>query len=158
MRVPSEESATLEPWIEKMPSVIVRSRRTGGCGTAGGEGTVYKRSDFAQMYDEVPVAMVGIVPCKVSAENGAIKVGDLLVTSSTPGHAMRDASPAVGTVVGKRLAEYLVTGNRDEFPFPIESLYREKWRSLRAAGYSYGTLALQTIDGRLIVAGDKVER
>ena len=43
--------------------------------------------------DEVPLAVVGIVPCKVSAENGPIQVGDLLVTSSTPGHAMRGTDP-----------------------------------------------------------------
>ncbi len=54
----------------------------------------------------LPVAIVGIVPCKVSAENGAIQRGDLLVTSSTPGHAMRaGADPAQGTVLGKALGE-----------------------------------------------------
>jgi hypothetical protein len=55
--------------------------------------------------DDVPLAMVGIVPCKVSAENGAIQVGDLLVTSSTPGHAMKgtDRSKMLGAVVGKAL-------------------------------------------------------
>jgi hypothetical protein len=49
------------------------------------------------------MAVVGIVPCKVSAENGPIAPGDLLVTSSTPGHGMRDANPRVGTVIGKAL-------------------------------------------------------
>ena len=55
--------------------------------------------------DEVPLAVVGIVPCKVSAENGAIQVGDLLVASSTPGHAMKgtDRSKMLGAVVGKSL-------------------------------------------------------
>ncbi|CAG0936550.1 hypothetical protein TFLX_05431 [Thermoflexales bacterium] len=54
----------------------------------------------------LPVAIVGIVPCKVSAENGAIHRGDLLVTSATPGHAMRaGADPAQGTVLGKALGE-----------------------------------------------------
>ena len=55
--------------------------------------------------DEVPLAVVGIVPCKVSAENGAIQAGDLLVTSSTPGHAMKgtDHSKMLGAVVGKAL-------------------------------------------------------
>jgi len=55
--------------------------------------------------DEVPLAVVGIVPCKVSAENGAIEAGDLLVTSSTPGHAMKgtDRSKMLGAVVGKAL-------------------------------------------------------
>ncbi len=39
--------------------------------------------------NEVPLAVVGIVPCKVTAENGPIVVGDLLVTSSATGHAMK---------------------------------------------------------------------
>jgi hypothetical protein len=52
----------------------------------------------------VMVAMVGIVPVKVSAENGAIRRGDLLVSAATPGYAMRaGAQPAVGTVLGKAL-------------------------------------------------------
>jgi len=48
-----------------------------------------------------------------------------------------------GSVIGKHLAETIASGNREDFPFPIEALYREKWRRLRAACYSYGTLALQ---------------
>jgi hypothetical protein len=55
--------------------------------------------------NEVPLAVVGIVPCKVSVENGPIEVGDLLVTSSTPGYAMKgtDRSKMLGAVVGKAL-------------------------------------------------------
>ena len=71
--------------------------------TDGTEGVVYNRDDFAEMYDEVPVAVVGIVPTFASAENGAIGVGDLLVTANTPGHAMRDADPKAGTILGKAL-------------------------------------------------------
>ena len=54
---------------------------------------------------EVPLAVIGIVPCKVTAENGAIARGDLLVTSSRPGYAMKgtDRSRLVGAVVGKAL-------------------------------------------------------
>ncbi len=52
----------------------------------------------------LPVAMMGIVPCKVSAENGAIQRGDLLVTAALPGHAMRaGTNPPQGTVLGKAL-------------------------------------------------------
>ena len=60
---------------------------------------------------DIPVAIVGIVPTKVSAENGPIEPGDLLVTSSTPGHAMK-ARPAIvdgvsvyptGAILGKAL-------------------------------------------------------
>jgi hypothetical protein len=50
------------------------------------------------------LALVGQVPVKASAENGAIRVGDLLVSASTPGHVMRaEAAPPAGTVVGKAL-------------------------------------------------------
>jgi hypothetical protein len=45
--------------------------------------------DDAVLACEVPLAVVGIVPCKVSAENGPIRRGDLLVSSSTPGYAMK---------------------------------------------------------------------
>ena len=51
-----------------------------------------------------PLAIVGIVPVKASAENGSIQPGDLLVASSIPGHAMKaDPNPSVGTVIGKAL-------------------------------------------------------
>jgi hypothetical protein len=55
----------------------------------------------------VAVALCGRVPCKVSAENGPISRGNLLVASATPGHAMRasadNGQPPVGTVLGKAL-------------------------------------------------------
>ncbi len=58
-----------------------------------------------------PLALCGRVPCKVIAENGSIKLGDLLTTASTPGHAMK-ATPInindenfyrPGTIIGKAL-------------------------------------------------------
>jgi hypothetical protein len=54
---------------------------------------------------EIPMAMVGIVPTKVSTENGPIKDGDLLVTSSTAGLAMKGTDPAkmMGAVIGKAM-------------------------------------------------------
>ena len=55
---------------------------------------------------------------------------------------------APGTVIGKLLAETIISGNRDGFPFPIEALYQEKWRNMRAGYYEYGTLALQSINNR----------
>jgi hypothetical protein len=52
----------------------------------------------------IPVAITGIVPCKVTTKNGAIGRGDLLVTSSVPGHAMRaGGNPPAGTVLGKAM-------------------------------------------------------
>ena len=54
---------------------------------------------------EVPVAIVGIVPTKVSAENGAVRVGDLLTTSHTPGYAMRCTNRlrCIGATIGKAM-------------------------------------------------------
>lgn len=51
------------------------------------------------------MGMVGIVPTKVSAENGPVKPGDLLVTSSQLGYAMKgtDHNQMFGAVIGKAL-------------------------------------------------------
>ncbi|MGA7306931.1 MAG: hypothetical protein WBW88_18830 [Rhodothermales bacterium] len=58
--------------------------------------------------DRIPLGVVGIIPTKVTAENGPIRRGDLLVTSSTPGHAMRaDRSRLTfGVVLGKALGPF----------------------------------------------------
>lgn len=55
--------------------------------------------------NQVPMAMLGIVPTKVSAINGAIHPGDLLVTSSILGTAMKgtDRSRLTGAILGKAL-------------------------------------------------------
>ncbi|HEX2179200.1 MAG TPA: hypothetical protein VHL54_06745 [Actinomycetota bacterium] len=59
----------------------------------------------------VPVALMGVVPVKVSDENGGIRPGDLLTTCSEAGYAMR-ADPTkvetilvypTGTILGKAL-------------------------------------------------------
>ena len=61
-------------------------------------------SRFHDVEGWVPVALVGIVPVRVSAENGAIMAGGLLVAAQTPGHAMRArADPPAGSVLGKAL-------------------------------------------------------
>lgn len=56
---------------------------------------------------EIPMAMIGIVPIKVTDENGPIEPGDLLVSSSTAGYAMRgsDTQRLQGAVLGKSLGE-----------------------------------------------------
>ena len=75
--------------------VGVYSTQPGFVGGAGGD---------ANLTGKIPLAVVGVVPVKVKAENGLIHPGDLLVASSTPGCAMRaSANPAPGTVIGKAL-------------------------------------------------------
>ena len=52
-----------------------------------------------------PLALSGRVPVKVTNENGKIMPGDILTTSSMPGHAMRcdDKLRCYGAVIGKAL-------------------------------------------------------
>ena len=49
----------------------------------------------------VPVALAGRIPVKVSAENGRVKVGDYLTSSSVPGVAMKatKAGPVIGQAI-----------------------------------------------------------
>lgn len=51
-----------------------------------------------------PIALAGRVPTKVSSENGPIKIGDHLTSSSKPGVAMK-ASQA-GPIIGMALEDY----------------------------------------------------
>ena len=90
--------------------LLIRSARpydTAVAGIVSGEPALL----VGQSNEETPLALAGRVPCKVSAENGNIAPGDLLTTSSTPGHAMK-AEPVTidgveiyrpGTILGKAL-------------------------------------------------------
>lgn len=58
------------------------------------------------------LAVSGIVTINVNDEGGAIVPGDLLVSSSTPGEAMKaPEDPAPGTVVAKALGSFSAVGN-----------------------------------------------
>lgn len=57
---------------------------------------------------KVPMGVIGVIPTKVCLEGGKIKRGDLLVTSSKSGTAMK-ANPKkvkIGQVIGKALQDY----------------------------------------------------
>lgn len=62
--------------------------------------------------DKVPMGVLGVIPTKVSTEGGPISRGDLLVTSSTPGVAMKGDPDRIriGQVIGKALQEHSGTG------------------------------------------------
>jgi hypothetical protein len=68
-------------------------------------GVIGRRQTLRKEAEELPMAMVGIVPTKVSAQNGPIHSGDLLVTSSLSGYAMKgtDRSRMLGAVIGKAM-------------------------------------------------------
>ncbi|MBU2579531.1 hypothetical protein KKF19_00955 [Patescibacteria group bacterium] len=52
-----------------------------------------------------PIALLGRVPTKVTAENGPIKIGDNIISSSRPGYGMKcdNYSKCQGAIVGKAL-------------------------------------------------------
>jgi len=87
--------------ISTLPGMVMNSKQSGQSRLSAGP----------------QLALAGRVPVKASAENGAIRPGDLLVTSSTPGRAMRaPTNPIPGTVLGKAL------GNLDRGVCAIEML------------------------------------
>jgi hypothetical protein len=71
-----------------------------------------KNAEKDQLEQMVPMGVIGVIPTKVCLEGGAIKRGDLIVTSSVPGVAMK-ADPdkvKVGQVIGKALQDYNTEG------------------------------------------------
>ena len=75
-----------------LPSQQAYDKRVAGVISGAGNykpGIVLDKQETQQR--RLPVALLGKVFCKVDAQFGAIAVGDLLTTSSTPGHAMRQA-------------------------------------------------------------------
>lgn len=68
-------------------------------------GVTGRRQTTVKSSDELPMAMIGIVPTKVSTENGPVLPGDLLVASSTSGYAMKgtDKDKLTGAIIGKAM-------------------------------------------------------
>ncbi len=75
------------------------------------EAILWRQVEARLARTHAPVALSGTVLCKADASYAAIRVGDLLTASPTPGHAMRAEEPEAGTVVGKAL-EPLDSGTR----------------------------------------------
>lgn len=55
-----------------------------------------------------PIALMGKVFCKVDAQYGAVRPGDLLTASPSPGHAMKaaDTGKSTGAILGKALRSW----------------------------------------------------
>ncbi|NND34612.1 MAG: hypothetical protein HKN76_18645 [Saprospiraceae bacterium] len=58
--------------------------------------------------DKVPMGIVGVIPTKICNEGGPINRGDMLVTASLPGYAMKAdlQKVEVGQVLGKALENF----------------------------------------------------
>lgn len=65
---------------------------------------VYGDEVFQPQDHPKPIALAGRVPVKVNLQNGPIKTGDYLTSSSVPGVAMKATKP--GVVVGQALSSY----------------------------------------------------
>lgn len=98
--------------------LIVRSERPNDlavCGIISTEPGMLLNSDIDRPDDRLfPLALSGRVPCKVTDQNGPIRHGDLLTSSSTPGHAMKAQPIEIdgqalfrpGTIIGKALGSH----------------------------------------------------
>jgi hypothetical protein len=87
-------------------SYVAYDQKVAGVISGGGDlkpGIVLGKQ--ASKANRMPIALVGKVYCKVDASDSPIEIGDLLTTSTTPGHAMKAANPdrAFGSVIGKAL-------------------------------------------------------
>jgi len=57
---------------------------------------------------KLPMGVIGVIPTKVCNENGPIRRGDILVTSSRPGYAMKADMDKLkpGQAIGKALEAF----------------------------------------------------
>ena len=87
-----------EPYDRKRVGII-----SGGHGVQ--PGLILRDEGNPQADGEQPIALTGQVWCHADASLGAITPGDLLTTSSTPGHAMKatDDTKARFAVLGQAL-------------------------------------------------------
>lgn len=101
--------------LDPIKDRIVKSEKTADalvCGVISTDPGLLLNSDQNESKNgSFPVALSGRVPCKVTDENGSIKRGDMLCSSSIPGRAMK-AQPIMidgvafhrpGTIIGKAL-------------------------------------------------------
>jgi len=75
-------------------------------GAGGVESGMLMRQSGSRADGQHPVALTGRVYCLADASYGAIRPGDLLTTSDTPGHAMKvtDHARAQGAILGKAMS------------------------------------------------------
>lgn len=88
------------------PSTQAYDHRVAGVVAGAGSckpGMILGRQPGAE--NRQPISLTGKTFCRVDADRGAIRVGDLLTTSDIPGFAMKATDPAraFGSVIGKAL-------------------------------------------------------
>ena len=94
---PGQLAVTTKAYDRRVAGII-----SGAGGIATG---MLMGQDGSEANGTIPVALTGRVYAWVDATRGAIKPGDLLTTSPTPGHAMKvtDHAMAQGAIIGKAM-------------------------------------------------------
>jgi hypothetical protein len=94
---PGKLKLSTEPYDRRVAGII---------SGAGGVNTGLSLSQHGVMEGDQHVALTGRVYVQADASNGPIKPGDLLTSSSKPGHAMKvsDYSQAQGATLGKAMS------------------------------------------------------
>lgn len=91
-------------------------------------------SDGSDAGAPVVVALAGRVPVKVNLENGPIKPGDKLTTSSVPGEAMK--ATKAGLVIGHAMGEYDGNGAQTVMVLVGTQWYGGEFSDILPAGLS----------------------
>ncbi len=73
--------------------------------------------------DEIPVALIGRVPVRVSLENGPISIGDRLSVSSTPGIAAKAVSAGMTAGIAMEALSELSSGSSAEMLMYVNTSY-----------------------------------
>ncbi len=105
--IPSGTVMVIDPAGGLQPSCEAYDKKVAGVVSGAG---AYKPAIILDKHPDaaaarLPIALLGKVYCRVDASLAPIEVGDLLTTSSVPGHAMKAGDPyrAFGAVIGKAL-------------------------------------------------------
>lgn len=101
--IATEKDRTVEKSKEKYSSLVL-----GVYATKPGVLLTDQIDSGSEITDRVPMGVIGVIPTKVCLEGGTIVRGDLLVTSSTRGVAMKADPEKVkpGQIIGKALQNF----------------------------------------------------
>jgi hypothetical protein len=117
--VPVSESVQAGEVVEVDPNLKETFRRTAEPYSPRVAGVISTRPGLLLGHDDPacnsdakpPMALAGRVPVKITLEGGPIRPGDLLTSSSTPGHAMKATEAWRGGIIGTALESF---GGKDQ--------------------------------------------
>ena len=97
--------------------------------------------------ENVPVALLGRVPVKVSLENGEIKAGDALTSSTRKGYAAKAVKS--GRIIGYAMEDYKTAANTEKIMVFVQPGWHQSEAGLALAPSA--DLGYQKINGSVII-------